>query len=311
MEKYVMQFLQGIMLILLAPGMAGLQQYFKALFKGRTRALIFIWQPYWDLLKWFKKPAIRPGSASHFFSVAPIIVFGAYACLAFSVPVYVTPLLNLDLITVFYILGLARFTLSLAGLDTGSVFGALGGSREMFLHLLTEVGLFLVLAALNIYWKTIDLVPIYKEHNTLRVFLDNPVLLLLGLAFGLLIMLEVGLIPIDNNETHLELTMNRKAIGLEYSGRYMALMDWAELINMIFLFGLFIQLFVPFFHSIYGVINFFGFIVRLAGLVLFTSLWEVSFPQMRLRKVAFMGWFSMLLSLITIIYIVAAGRSGT
>ena len=69
------------------------------------------------------------------------------------------------------------------------------------------------------------------------------------LAFcGLFIVLiaETGRIPVDNPATHLELTMIHEAMILEYSGPYLALIEWGASIKQLVLMTLLVNTFFPF-----------------------------------------------------------------
>jgi formate hydrogenlyase subunit 4 len=68
------------------------------------------------------------------------------------------------------------------------------------------------------------------------------------LAFGALFIVtlaETGRLPVDNPATHLELTMIHEAMVLEYSGRYLALIEWAAAVKLLIFFSLLSNLFVP------------------------------------------------------------------
>ncbi len=309
--------LQGIALILIAPGIAGLLAYLKSWLQQRQRPFRNVWQSYRDLLKLARKPAVRAETTSWLFALVPSLLFVAYALLAFLVPVFLpTPLIRADLILVIYILGLARFSLSLAGLDAGAPFGGLGGSREMFLQFLTEIGLVLVLAGLALNWGTLRLDMLFEWHWALGAGLFlRPDLLLLGLALAALILFEAGRVPIDNPATHLELTMGGKAITLDYAGRDLALIEWAEMIKLTFLLTLFHGLFVPYVLPPvlieqarlieYNLLLGGNYIIKMLFLVLVLAVWESSQPKLRLRKVVGPALVSIVFSLIAIVYVVS------
>jgi formate hydrogenlyase subunit 4 len=254
------------------------------------------------------------------FAAAPVVVFTAYTWLAFGVPVFARgTLVKMDLIVLIYVLGLARFSLSLAGLDAGASFGGLGSSREMFFHVLTEAGLVLVWAALALHWKTIDLSELVQRHNDPGIFFKYPQLIFPALSFGLLIIMEAGLIPVDNPDTHLELTMSRKAITLEFAGRDLALIEWAEMIKLLFLVTLFSRLFLPFLNpgtwfassgSAALLLDVAGFFFQAIIAAAIISIWELQQPKMRLRKVSSLAWFAMLLSLVMIVYVISSPGAG-
>ncbi len=320
MTDLLLKILQGAALAASAPALLGVMNYMKARGQGRSRRIAFILQPYRDLLKLFRLPAVRSKNTSWLFAAAPVVVFTAYTWLAFSVPVFAREtLVKMDLIVLIYVLGLARFSLSLAGLDSGAGFGGLGSSREMFFHVLTEAGLVLVWAALALHWKTIDLSALLQRHTDPGIFFKYPQLIFPALSFGLLIIMEAGLIPVDNPDTHLELTMSRKAITLEFAGRDLALIEWAEMIKLLFLVTLFSRLFLPFLNPgawfasggiaalLLDVAGFFFQAIMAAAII---SSWESLQPKMRLRKISSLAWFSMLLSLVMIVYVISSPGAG-
>jgi formate hydrogenlyase subunit 4 len=299
---------QGLALVLAAPLFAGLLRYLQAVFQLRRRPLVTILQPYRDLIKLLQIPAVRSRTSTWVFACAPIVVFVAYGLLAFVVPIFSTQTLRVDLIFVVYLLGLARFALSLAGLDSGSPFGALGSSREMFLHFMTDVGLILVLAGLALLTSTITLGDLFLQKRSL----DTGHLLELGLlaiSFLILILFEAERIPIDNPATHLELTMSQKAVALEYAGVDLALVEWAEMIKLAALLSLFIALFMPNLMILdplsgqpagnawtMGL----GYLIKMAFWIGVLALWEAWQPKLRLRQIRQRSLWAMALSLTTI-----------
>lgn len=305
--------LQGTLIIALAPALTGWVNWLKSRGQGRKRHWTYIFQPYWDLKKLSNVPVVRPLTTSWVFGMTPLVMFAVYALLAFIIPIFTQPLLVVDIIVVIYILGLGRFMLSLAGWDAGASFGGLSSSREMFLHFFTEIGLFLVLVALALRWNTVDLVKIIKNHSQilLNIF-SNPNLAFqdLGLIFlpfavVTLIFFEAERIPVDNPETHLELTMTQKAITLEFAGRDLALIDLAEMTKLMFLFALFGNLFFPFNNFLLANLGLalVGFVVEIILLGGLLALWELRYPKTRLRQVSRLAWGSILFSLISIVFI--------
>ncbi len=303
---------QGLLLILLAPCMIGVLRKLEAWLELRQGPGIF--QPYRDIVKLMRKPAMRARTTSRLFAITPYVLFSVYGLLCLLAPVFHrATLASVDLIVVIYLLGMARFAFSLAGLDAGSSFGGLGSSRQMFVHLLTEIGLVLVIIALMVKWNTVSLTAIFDKHWELGYvnFLAEPELILLALSLALLILLESARIPIDNPATHLELTMSHKAIALEYAGRDLALIEWAEMIKLGFLLTLLGNLFLPFprwadpMHSIGPsglALAFGGYCAKLILLLLLLAFWELSQPKLRLRSIIGPSLVAIVLSLTAIIY---------
>jgi formate hydrogenlyase subunit 4 len=322
MNFSILAILQGIFLLLLAPAFSGLVNFLKGRLTGYQRPAGFIFQPYRDLWKLFNLPAMRSSSTSWLFAAAPGVSFILYGWLAFILPIFAQKvLLGVDLIVLVYVLGLARFVLSLAGLDSGTPFGNLGSSREMFFQFLSEIGLAAVLAALALQWNTLDLQEILAKHASLNLVLSTADLTVIRMVFlipalAALVVLETGRIPIDNPDTHLELTMSRKAITLEYAGRDLALIEWAEMIKLAFLATLLIDLFLgPFYPTHWPMFSqdlpvwiplldglFYLFFMGILSMAL--GFWETTQPKLRLRKTSSLLWFSLLFSFITIVFIV-------
>ena len=309
--------LQGFLLMVLAPGMIGLLRYLEDRLQGRTRYSTNVIQPYRNLIKLYRMPAIRPESASWLFGITPMLMLVIYGWLCFLLPViYATSFIAADLIIVIYVLGLGRFLFSLAGLDSGAPFSSLGGSREMFLHFITEIGLFLVLADLALRYGTVNLDVLLKELAQLGVsVVIEPSFMLLALAMVILLLFENGRIPIDNPQTHLELTMGHKAIALEFAGRDLALIHWAEMIKFAFLVTLFVDLFIPWSPvSNYLTQNTaiasnispsIDYMAKTPLVILGLALWEAHRPKLRLRHVIRPGFIAVILSLVAIVYTIA------
>ncbi len=319
-----LQLMQGVLICVMAPGAAGLLRWLKAGLQGRYRRLTAIWQPYRDLWKLFVKAAVRPETTSWVFAIAPPTLFIAYGWLAFLVPVFCEKaLLSVDLFVVVYVLGLAHFVLALAGLDAGSPFGALGGYRTMFFHFITEVGFILVAAALTFQsnkpglWASSDLGVLFSRHSasSWTMYLGNFSLVLLMGSLAILALFENGRLPMNNAHTHLELTMGSEAVFLEYGGRDLAILHWAEMIKMTFFIALLIQLFLPFpltavlvdegtlRHALTIIDLGLKFFVVIAALV----MWELHRPKLRLRSVIRPGLIAYALGLIAIVLLALTG----
>ncbi|MCL5994988.1 MAG: NADH-quinone oxidoreductase subunit H, partial [Chloroflexi bacterium] len=151
-----------------------------------------------------------------------------------------------------------------------------------------------------------------SQTEGLALFLEHPNFILLAASLGLLILFEGGRIPIDNPATHLELTMANKAITLEFAGRDLALIEWAEMIKMTFLFVLFGDLFLPVLPlpgSILadegwraGGLSVLLLVGKVLALVIVLAVWELGQPKLRLRAVLIPALVAIALSVVAIIY---------
>jgi formate hydrogenlyase subunit 4 len=193
-----------------------------------------LWQPYRDLRKLFIKEAIVAHTASPLFRAAPYIVFTATLMATLAVPLLAVSLPTAALADVIVLVGflaLARFFLALAGMDTGTTFGGMGASREMLISALAEPAMLMAIFTLTMSAHSTNL------SSVIQSVLDSGILLRPSFLFALLGLLlvavaETGRIPVDNPATHLELTMVHEAMILEYSGRHLALMEWASNIKL-------------------------------------------------------------------------------
>ncbi|HKT22401.1 MAG TPA: NADH-quinone oxidoreductase subunit H, partial [Nitrososphaerales archaeon] len=205
-------------------------------------------QPYYDLLKLMRKDEVVSDNASWVFRAAPWVVCVSTLAAALFVPVFLpfSPLsVAGDVLLVLGLFALARFFTMLAGIDAGSPFGGIGTSREMMFSSLVEPGIFLAVFVVSLTLGGTNLTSLVDAAaRTGATIVPSMVFGLI--AFLLIVMAETGRIPFDNPATHLELTMVHEAMLLEYSGRGLALMEWAQSAKQLILFGLLVDIFVPF-----------------------------------------------------------------
>jgi len=150
-----------------------------------------------------------------------------------------------DLLVVVYLLLLGTFFLALAGLDPGSAFGGMGSSREMTVAALSEPTVALAIFALALGAGSTNLGQIVARTMADPAAAVSPGYLLAFGALFVVTLAENGRLPVDNPATHLELTMIHEAMILEYSGRYLALIEWSAWLKVLLFFSLLGNLFVP------------------------------------------------------------------
>ena len=237
---------QGLVALLLAPGLVGLVRWLKARLQSRRGAPP--WQPYLELRKLFAKEVVVSTNASWLFRLAPYVVFGSTMAAAFLVPFLAVPRpLDAvgDLLVLVYLLLLGTVFLALAGLDPGSAFGGMGSSREMTVAALAEPTIALAIFGLALSAGSTNLGQIVARTLTDPTTALSPGHLLAFAALFVVMLAENGRLPVDNPATHLELTMIHEAMLLEYSGRYLALVEWAAALKLLVFFSLLGNLFVP------------------------------------------------------------------
>ncbi|MGQ9830130.1 MAG: respiratory chain complex I subunit 1 family protein [Thermochromatium sp.] len=245
MTVWFIALLQALLCVTLAPLLVGWVRKVKARLQNRRGASVF--QPYADLRKLMVKETRVAHTASPLFRVAPYIVFVATWLACATVPLIALDLPTAriaDIIVLVGLLALGRFFLALAGMDVGTAFGGMGASREMLISSLAEPALLMVVFTLAMTARSSSLVGVMEHHLT-DGFLLRPSYLF---AFGALVLValaECGRIPVDNPATHLELTMVHEAMLLEYTGRHLALMEWASWIKLLLYGVLIVNVFLP------------------------------------------------------------------
>jgi formate hydrogenlyase subunit 4 len=238
--------LQTVLLLLLAPLLSGLIRNWKAKLQNRRGARI--WQPYSDLIKFFRKDMVISEHASWVFSGAPFVVFVSALLAGLMVPMLtVQAPLSLfgGVLVVVGLLALGRFFLALGGLDPGSAFGGMGSSREMTIAAVAEPAMMLAIFTVAIGAGSTDLSHIVQANQGSTWKLFNPTHAMAFVALFIVLLAETGRIPVDNPATHLELTMIHEAMLLEYSGRYLALMEWGASLKQLVLMTLLANVFLP------------------------------------------------------------------
>jgi len=237
---------QTALLVLLAPLVSGGIKNWKAKLQNRRGPRI--WQPYFDIVKFLRKDMVISEHASWVFSAAPYVVFISSLLVGLMVPMLTTqaPLsLFGGALAVIGLLALGRFFLALGGLDPASAFGGMGSSREMTISAIAEPALMLAIFTVAITAGSTDLSHIVQSGQGPGWKILNPAHLMAFAALFIVLLAETGRVPVDNPATHLELTMIHEAMLLEYSGRYLAFMEWGASIKQLVLMTLLVNIFLP------------------------------------------------------------------
>jgi formate hydrogenlyase subunit 4 len=229
-----------------APLLLGITKRVKARLQYRRGPSIL--QPYRDLAKWWSKESVESDAATGLTAVAPVIVLAATIVAMLLVPIVAvrSPLAGWgDLLVVVGLLALGRFVLTLSALDAGSAFGGMGSSREVAIATLVEPALLLALTGAAVAAGSTDLGLIATAGSAAAAAWYTPALLLAAAAFGIVAVAETGHEPVDNPDTHLELTMIHEGMLLEASGRRLAVLMFAAELKLVLVAGLFAAAFLP------------------------------------------------------------------
>ena len=240
------QLLELVVALVLAPILNGWVNQCRAWLQNRSAPPLL--QTYYTLSKLFHKDVLLAHNASSLFRAAPYIIFSCMALASAIVPTLSTNLIfspAADAIALVGLFALARVFIALAGMDVGTSFGSLGSRREMLIGFLAEPALLMVFFTASLISGSTSLSTIV-ETLAHRDFVIYPSLAFAGVAFSMVSLAENARVPIDNPTTHLELTMVHEAMILEYSGRHLALIEWAASLKLFAYSCLGIALFFPF-----------------------------------------------------------------
>ena len=232
--------------LVLAPLLTGWVNQCRAWMQNRSAPPLL--QGYYTLNKLFHKDVLLAHNASSLFRAAPYIIFSCMALASAIVPTLSTQLIlapAADAIALVGLFALARVFIALAGMDIGTAFGSLGSRREMLIGFLAEPALLMVFFTASLISQSTSLSTIVETlaHREIAIY---PSLAFAGVAFTMVALAENARVPVDNPTTHLELTMIHEAMILEYSGRHLALIEWASSLKLFSYSCLGIALFFPF-----------------------------------------------------------------
>jgi formate hydrogenlyase subunit 4 len=242
---FLIEVLQVLILLAAAPAFVGWVRVLKCWSQSRSSAGIF--QPYRDIARLLSKDVVLAENASWIFRFTPYLVFGTSVLAGGVIPLLSVDLplaATADVIVIVGLFAIARFFTALAGMDIGTAFGGMGSSREMTIASLAEPAMLMAIFTMSLASRSTSLSQmaevIMSGHSVLR-----PSISFALIAFVLIALAETGRIPVDNPSTHLELTMIHEAMILEYSGRHLALIEWASMMKLFLFVGLGIAAFVP------------------------------------------------------------------
>jgi formate hydrogenlyase subunit 4 len=303
MNAWILAGVQTLLFVAAAPLLGGWVKRVKCHMQNRAAPSLF--QPYRDLAKLLGKHSVLAHNASWLFRTTPYLVFGATIVTAAVVPLVALPLptaMVADVIVLAGFLALARFFTALAGMDVGTAFGGMGSSREMMIGALAEPVLLMTVFTVSMSAATTNLSEAVGFTLQSGLVL-RPSFLFAALGLMMVAVAETGRVPVDNPATHLELTMVHEAMILEYSGRHLALIEWASKLKLMVYMTLIANLFLP-----WGIATEFtaaslaegavAIAAKLALLGVLLVVWETVMAKMRVFRVPQYLGFAFLLALL-------------
>ncbi len=279
-------FLTITVLLLIAPLLLSFIKMVKM--KLLYKKPISIFQGYRNFSKLMHKETIVSQEASQITRVAPFLILSPLLVILFFLPPVVQGAFYVSFVDAFTITGLislSTFFLMLLGLDSASAFGGMGSSREAFIAALVEPAM--VLTVFSVSMMAGDLGVGQAGVNLAAHFPKAHMasFLFAAISFFILLIAENGRIPVDNPETHLELTMVHEAMILDITGVYLAIVETAASVKFIIFASLFASLFLPFGLQHTLPVAIMLFLVKLFMIATVVALIEVSTAKLRLFKV--------------------------
>jgi formate hydrogenlyase subunit 4 len=289
--EIAIELFQLLLVALGAPLLVGVIRKAKACLQGRRGAPIF--QPYADIWKLFSKEVVVSENSSWIFRFTPYLLATTMLLAALIVPVLTTgaPLGFMgNIIALMYLFLLGTFFLALAGLDAGSAFGGMGSSREVAIAALAEPTVLIAIFGIALRAGTTSLDGMIVRFAAEPLLMLNAGHLLAFFAFFIVALAENGRLPVDNPATHLELTMIHEAMILEYSGRLLALVEWAAGMKLFLFLTLISNLFFPWGVALSNtpialMIAFFALALKLLLFAGAIALLETAVAKLRLFRV--------------------------
>jgi len=291
--------------LLISPLFMSLIKKVKARAQGRCGPGLF--QTYYTIARLLRKETVYSSTSSWVMRVTPYVCLSMAVVAALFVPLlYVPePVAGIGNVILFlYLLGIARFFMALSGLDAGSAFGGIGSSREMSLAAVIEPTSIVVLAALAVVARSLNFLEIARDSAGM-LFPVSATMILIGVSLFIILIVETGRIPVDNPETHLELTMVHEAMVLEQSGRNLAMIEYAGAIKQTLLIAILVLVLMPFGLvtelSVAGVLFAMAlFVVKGSVISVIIGLFESSMAKMRLFSLPNLFIIAFFFSVLTI-----------
>ena len=299
----------------LAPLLAGIVARLRARLLGRRGPPVT--QTYRNLLRLLRKTALVPETSTELYKIWPFAACAAMAGAAMLVPGFATGMLTAplaDFITLIGLLSLAKAATLLGGLETGFGFGGAGAARELLFSIFAEAALLVVLITFVL------LAHAFNINDIASAFATGDVGISISLGFALVAMLavaltETGRVPIDNPAGHLEVAMVHEALLLEYSGRFLALFEYAAMLRLMVWMSLIATVFFPFFMARAGDLltwplglALWG--AKLAVMAAALPVFEVSMAKMRVFRVPEFLGVAILLGVLAGVFLFVAARIG-
>ncbi len=300
-------FVNTFFILLISPLFMGLIKKVKAYTQGRRGPPLL--QQYYNLFKLMKKETVYSSNTSWVMRLTPYVSITVLVLASLFVPLVFIPE-SIDgignVIVFLYLLAVARFFIALSGLDAGSTFGGMGSSREMSISSVIEPVTIIVFTAMAFTMGTLSMHEMISRRAQ-EVFSFNPAFILISISLFIVLIVETSRIPIDNPETHLELTMVHETMILENSGKDLALIELSHAVKQTLIMGILINVIFPWGISsdmtLFGIVfAMASFLFKGAVLSIVVGLFESSMAKSRLFLIPNFFMIAFFLSILTIFW---------
>ncbi|MFA7331887.1 MAG: NADH-quinone oxidoreductase subunit H [Candidatus Delongbacteria bacterium] len=275
-----------LLLLSLPPLLFGVINRTKAWFAGRTGPPLL--QPYHDLLRLLRKDMVLSTTSTWIFRAGPATALAATLLAGLLLPLGPLPAVisfQGDLVLFAYLLGLARFATTAAALDTGSAFEGMGASRELTFACLTEPAIFLALLVLARLSGSLSLGTMLQPLASVGSAGAAP-LAMISIGLFVVLLAECSRIPVDDPNTHLELTMIHEVMVLDHSGPLLGAIHYGAALKLFVLGSLLLQAGLPF-HADSGWLDGLWLALELLGLAVLIGVVESVMARLRMRQVPY------------------------
>ncbi|MBU1077845.1 MAG: NADH-quinone oxidoreductase subunit H, partial [Spirochaetes bacterium] len=287
----------NLLFLLFAPFLyLGLISKVKAFWASRKGPSLL--QPVFDFIKLLKKDIIAGEATSYIFQISPVVGFSAVFFSGLLAPLsWHQSVINFEynFIVFSYILGLGRFFSIIGAMDTGSSFEAMGASREVTFASLVEPGFFILLGTLSIYTGNNtfqDIFNIFNQHSGLNYLIIS----LSSIVLFILILVETSRMPVDDPNTHLELTMVHEVMVLDNSGPDLGFIIYGTGMKMVIFSSLIANIILP--DNLNFMITFLFFAGIVAGLAVLIGCIESLMARLRMSHIPQFIFFMTAISLL-------------
>jgi formate hydrogenlyase subunit 4 len=235
------------LLLALPPLLLGVINKTKAWFAGRRGPPLF--QAYYDIARLLRKEMVFSETTTWLFRAGPVVTLCAVLLAgllapfgAFDAPIHFTG----DLVLFAYLMALGRFFTSAAALDTGSAFEGMGAAREVSFACLAEAALFTAFVVLVRFSGALSLTPMLHAPAQAPLHgLPAAALILVAVALFVVLLTENARVPVDDPNTHLELTMIHEVMVLDHSGPLFGMILYGAAVKLFLVSSVLLHLALP------------------------------------------------------------------